>query len=196
MSLASDTAPLVASNVDLGGDECHYGVCDVKISAPLQVIDTSDPSVPKVTILGLVVDISHAILEGDDDQPFTVNQLAVGQFVELMLDATKLPSLVGTRLEVQNSSNGVDVEVIDERGKAVNDPVNDIKADVTIKHGKKITRFRTTSNGSFRLAGLPPGKAKIAVTRVHDGHRSTASRSVQLRGNSTKHLQIRLKQVR
>ena len=172
VKLASDTGPLAATKVDVGGD-CEDNVCDVKIAAPLQAVDLTAHT---VTVLGLVVNISGATLQDENGQPITADQLAGGQFVELTLDSAQLPSLVATLLEVQNPTTGVYVEVIDEKGRPVNDgAVNDVQADVTVKHAKKILKFHTTSNGSFRLAGLPTGQAKIVVTRVDNGHKSKAS---------------------
>jgi len=197
VKLASDipdpqTGLLSAIEVDREKGDCEDDVCDVKIGAPLQAID---PSGTNVTVLGLVVDITNAILEGDDEEPINVNELGVGQFAKLTL-ASNQPPLSATRLEV-HSGNQVHVEVMDEKGKPVNDgAVNDVQADVTVKRGKKVLKFQITSNGSFLLAGLPAGQAKIVVTRVHDGHKSKASGLVKVKDNGTKHLRMRLKAVR
>jgi hypothetical protein len=67
---------------------------------------------------------------------------------------------------------------------------------VTVKRGKKVLKFQITSNGSFLLAGLPAGQAKIVVTRVHDGQKCKASGLVKVKDNGTKHLRMRLKAVR
>jgi len=192
VTLVSDTAPLSATEVDAGGGDCEDDVCGVKIAAPLQAIDLN---VPSVTVLGLVVDISGASLEGDNSQPIMVGQLMVGQVVELTL-ASKQPPLVATTLQVRNSTNEVDVEVIDEKGNSVDDAVDDVQVDAAVKSGKKVLRFHTTSNGSFNLAGLPVGRAKIVVTRVHNGHTSRAKFSAKVKANSTQHFRIRLQAVR
>lgn len=224
--------PLSATEVDIGGGECEDDICDaLKIAAPLQTIDTSVPDVPKVTVLGLVVDISQASLEGADDgdtegdnqegdieggnQPVDVSQLLVGQFVELTLDSST-PPLVANTLEVKNFTNQIDVDVIDEDGNQVDDgDVNDVEVDVQVtakvnappaphsvraavapKRVKKVLKFNTTSNGSFTLYGLPTGRAKIVVTRIHNGHTSAAKRLVNVNSNRTKYLHIRLKPLR
>jgi hypothetical protein len=225
VKLASDspdstTGLLSATEVDIGGGECEDTVCDaVKIAAPLQDIDTTGL---KVKVLGLVVDISTASLEGADDedtegenQLVDVSKLALGQFVEMEIDPTKLPDLVAKTLEVKNFTNQVDVEVIDEQGNQVDDgDVDDVQVDVQVttkvkapakphsvgvtaapKRVKKILRFHTTSNGSVNLAGLPTGRAKIVVTRVNNGHTSSAKRTVNVSSNRTKYLRMRLKAV-
>lgn len=217
---APNTPFLLATEVDIGGGECEDEVCDaVKITAPLQSIDANGTS---VTVLGLVVDISQAILEGADDedtegnnQPIDVSQLIEGQFVELTLASNK-PPLVATALEVKNFSNQVEVEVIDENGNQVDDgDVDDVEVDVQVttkvtappalhsvgataapKRVKKVLGFHTTSTGSFALHGLPTGQAKIVVTRVHNGNASVAKRLVNVNGKSTKHIRMRLKPVR
>jgi hypothetical protein len=219
VKLASDipdpaTGLLSATEVDIGGGECEDTVCDeVEITGPIQAVDTN---VKSVTVLGLVVDISGASLQGADDedtegenQPVDVNQLIVGQIVELELDPTQLPNLVATTLEVKNFSNEVDVEVVDEDGNEVDEDIDDVQADVKVttkvkapagapvapKRVKKVMKFHTTSNGRFKLTGLPTGQAKIVVTRVHNGHTTAAKRSFVVNGKRTKHLRMRLKPV-
>lgn len=212
---------LSATEVDIGGGECEDTVCDaLQISGPIQEVNTS---VPSVKVLGLNVNIGQAIVEGADDedtdgenQPVNVNDLSAGQFVELELDPNQLPNLVATTLEVKNFTNQVDVDVIDEDGNDVDDgDVDDVEVDVEVtakvktpavphsvgaaatpKHVKKVLRFQTTSNGRFKLAGLPTGRAKIVVTRFNNGHTSSAKRSVNIRANRTQHLSIRLRPVR
>ena len=180
---APNTPFLLATEVDIGGGECEDEVCDaVKITAPLQSIDANGTS---VTVLGLVVDISQAILEGADDedtegnnQPIDVSQLIEGQFVEL--NWPKKPPLVATALEVKNFSNQVEVEVIDENGNQVDDgDVDDVEVDVQVttkvtappalhsvgataapKRVKKVLGFHTTSTGKFCVAWLANGPGK------------------------------------
>jgi hypothetical protein len=105
-----------------------------------------------------------------------VNQLAVGQFVELTLVSNQ-PPLAASTLEVKKFFNEVDVEVIDEDGEQVDDgDVDDVEVDVQVttkvkappktysvaavapKRVWKIVRFQTTTNGSFQLVGLPTGQ--------------------------------------
>ncbi len=142
-------------------------------------------------MLGLVVDVSHATLEGADDegtdggrQPVDASQLIVGQIVELKLVSNQAP-LAASALEVNNFGNQIDVELDDQNGNEVDDgSVEDVQIEVDetvvvqaaagtmqaskhvkTKHVKKKVLLHTTSSGSFTLTGLPTGKAKITVTR-------------------------------
>ena len=61
---------------------------EVKIAAPLQSV-----SVPTtVTVLGLTIDISGAILTDDNDLPITADKLTLGQYAEIDLASSELPS--------------------------------------------------------------------------------------------------------
>jgi hypothetical protein len=155
VKLASDTGLLTAIKVVVGGNDCIDSVCDpTKITGPLQDINSNKTS---VTVLGLVVDISSAILEDDNEQPINKDQLIVGQCVDLMLVSNK-PPLVATIVQFQNSSIEVDVEEIDEGEKPVEDgDTNDVQVDLAIKRKGKVLRSHTTSNGYFKLVGLPTG---------------------------------------
>jgi len=76
------TPLLLATKVETEDDDLDDDdVAEVKISAPLQAVD---PNVPSVTVLGLIVDITNAVLKGDDE-PISANQLRVGQFAFLKL---------------------------------------------------------------------------------------------------------------
>jgi len=154
--------------------------------------------------------VGSATLAGADDdsedgnsQPIDLSQLIVGQFVEVQLDASQLPALVATDLEVKNFANQVEVEVDDQSGNEVSDATNDVQVGVkeTVlvqapvapgaapKNVKKTVRLHTTSNGSFSLSGLPTGLAKITVRCGT----STAHKRVQIIGNTVNHVKVRLR---
>ena len=154
--------------------------------------------------------MGSATLAGADDdsedgnsQPIDLSQLIVGQFVEVQLDASQLPALVATDLEVKNFANQVEVEVDDQSGNEVSDATNDVQVGVkeTVlvqapvapgaapNNVKKTVRLHTTSNGSFSLSGLPTGLAKITVRCGT----STAHKRVQIIGNTVNHVKVRLR---
>jgi hypothetical protein len=54
---------------------------------------------------------------------------------------------------------------------------------------KKIVRLHATSNGSFKLMGLPTGLAKITVTRGS----STVRRQLRVRANTVRYVKVRLR---
>jgi len=211
LKLSSDipdpaTGLLSAIKVNIGGEECEDGVCDaVKISAPIQAI-AGEPNPTSITVLGLNVDISTAILEGDDDedsdennQPVDVTQLIVGQFAEMTLVSNQ-PPLVAKELEIRNFTNEVDIDVDDENGEDIDDgDVDDVQVTVqSFARGSfgKVVIVHSTSNGSFSLSGLPTGLAKIVVTRIHDGYTTMAKRWVLVKANSTRSITMRLRRVR
>jgi hypothetical protein len=86
------TGRLTATEVEMRGDR-HS---DVKIAAPLQVVD---PAGTNVTVLGLAVDISKAILLSDKEEPITASQLKMGQFAGIALASSQAP-LAATALKV------------------------------------------------------------------------------------------------
>ena len=220
VKLASDaldpvTGLLVATEVEVGsgdgdGDGEDASIDVAKIEAPLQLVD---PNVPSVTVLGLVVDVSHATLDGADDectdggrQPVDATQLIVGQIVELRLVSNQAP-LAASALEVNNFGNQIDVEVDDRNGNEVDDgSVGDVQVEVDetvvvqaatthaskhvkTKHVKRKVLLHTTSSGSFTLTGLPTGKAKITVTRGTTSGR----KRVVVKANATQQVKIRLR---
>ncbi len=196
----------------------HGGDDTVKIEAPVQSVDAT---LKTVTVLGVTVDVSTANLQGADDddgdgtaQPIDLTTLVAGQFVELSLDAAKLPQLVALSLEVKNFTNGVQVDVVDSDGQEVEDvddqgnPVADIDVDATVSvqspaasglraartghahRTRKVIHLRTKSSGSVTLAGLPTGRAKIVVTRVKNGTTTRGRRRLSVRANTTRTLRI------
>ena len=220
VELLNDAVPLVATEVKVGGgdeddDEAGEGG-DVELTAPLQqvVVDTTTHTT-SVTVLGLTIDVTNADLEGADDddhdgeeQPIDLTTLPLRTFVEIRLDASLLPILVATQLEVKNFTNHVDVEVVGPNGEEIDDrdeagdPVNDIDVRVaeTVKvrlagrrHGRRATRvlhFHTRSNGSVVLSGLPTGHGRVSVTRVANGSTMTGQGRVVVGPNTTRHRRI------
>ena len=165
---------------------------EVKIAAPLTSIDAGAGT---VIVLGLTIDISTAIITDDNDKPITAVELIAGQYAEIDLDSTKLPLLSATRLEAQDPISQVQVKLLDKKGKPLT-AVGDVKADVTIKGVKKSLRISAAGNGTFQLASLPAGKAKIVVTHVLDGKTSKASASVKVKTRQTQQVNLRLKPVK
>lgn len=212
VKLASDvpdptTGHLVATEVEQGGDG------EAAIQAPLQGVDSTGQT---ITLLGLMVDVSHASFDGADDnsedgssQAIDLSQLMVGQSVEVKLDASQLPALVATELEVKNFANQVEVELDDENGE-VDDGEDDvdIEVDETVvvqnptaaaaapRRVKQVIHFRMSTSGSFVLPGLPTGRAKITATRVAGGLTKVGHRRVRVRGNMTRSVRLRLRPVR
>lgn len=192
-----------ATEVELKNEECNDGICDApEITGPIQA--PFDPNTKSVTILGLEIDLSNATIEGADDednpdnkQSADLSQLAEGQFVEVEL-ASDQPPLAATELEIKNFTNQVHINILGERGEIISGKTRNIKIAVRANASQagKIVKLRTSSNGSCTLAGLPSGKAKIVVTRNIGRHKSMCSRLVQVKGNSTKNLNLRLRPVR
>lgn len=198
VKLASDvpdptTKLLTATRVEMEGENGDEGESEVKVTAPLQSIDSTGAS---IKVLGLSVDISKAVLEDENGLPITAAQLSPGQFVELELVSSQAP-LVATKLEAEPPVSIVNVQLLDEKGKPVNDATADtVQAAVAVKKGKKSQTIHVASNGSFRLAGLPAGIAKIAVVRTFNGKTSKAKSQVKVTANKTQNLTIRLKATR
>jgi hypothetical protein len=217
VSLASDTEPLSALKLEADDEECDDEDC-VEVEAPIQAIG---PTPGTITVLGLVVDISQADLEADDDEegtgskpPIDLTQLIVGQFVEMKL-ASDQPPLVATELEVKNFNNGVEIDPIDSNGNEVEDDVDDVDIQVTVtatvtppaapagtrsartaKVPTKVFKFHAHSNGHIILNGLPTGTAKIVVTRLNGRAKSKATSSATIVTHTTQQLSVKLKKSR
>ena len=165
-----------------------------------------------------MIDASNASLDGASNnssdgtmQPLDLSQLMVGQSVEARLDASKLPSLVATRLEVKNFTNQVQVEVDDTNGTEVDDvdengqPMNDVNMSVTetVKvqnpsgtgsgTSRATVRLQAASHGRFTLSGLPIGKATIVVTRTANGTTKSAHKKVKVLPNTSRAVRLRLR---
>lgn len=212
VKLASDipnttTGLLTALKVESEGEDCEDGDC-VEIEAPIQA---ADPVGQTITVLGLVIDVSQAEIEGDDDgeddQPAAPIQLIVGQFVEVELASNQAP-LVATEVEVKNSGTGIEIEIVDQNGNEIEDDDDDIEVVATVtpaktsttgtakaltKGGKKNFTFRAKGNGSMVLSGLPAGKAKLAITRLTNLGKSTGKASAVVQSQQTTHVVTKLK---
>jgi len=196
--------------------ECIGEGC-VEIEAPIQAVDAVGHT---ITVLGLTIDVSQAEIEGDDegeqgDSNEGENgqapiQLIVGQFVEVVL-ASSQPPFVATEVEVKNSGTGIEVEVVDQNGDEIDDDDDDVQVVVTLTptppaagisktsksaKGKKTLTFTARSNGHTVLNGLPAGRAKLLVTRIHGGHKSSAKSSTVVQPQQTTHVVARLKQAK
>jgi hypothetical protein len=219
VELASDlpnttTGLLTAVKVEAEDDECDDDDC-VEIEAPIQ---TADALGQTITVLGLTIDISQAEIDGDDDEQGDDNsqgdessaptQLIAGQFVEVKL-ASSVPPLVATEIEVKNSGTGIEVHVVDQDGNEIDDDDNDVQVVVTVtptpsaavkskatKGGKKTLTFTAQSKGHTVFNGLPAGRAKLLITRIHGGHKSSAKSSTVVQPQQTTHVVARLKQAK
>jgi hypothetical protein len=201
----------LASDVAAEGEGCDDDDC-VEIEAPIQSVDAVAHT---ITILGLTIDISQAEIDGDDegeqadhsegedDQPAAPLTLIAGQFVEVKL-ASNVPPLVATEIEVKNSGTGIEVEIVDQNGNEIDDDNDDVQVVATVtpaqtagvksKGGKKTLTFSAHGKGRVRLSGLPAGKAKLAITRIHATGKSTGKASALIQSQQTTRVVTRLKQ--
>lgn len=215
VKLASDLAPLVATEVEQEDDED-----EIEIKGPIQA---ADPMLGTITVLGLSIDISTARVEGCDDedddygnQGIDPATLMVGQFVEVELDPNALPDLVAAELEVKNYANTVEVEIEDALGNEVDDldedgqPMQTVTVEVTqtvrtatyvptkkgkmkLKKSKQTLSFQAQDNGRVVLHGLPTGKARLNVTRELGDLTSRGRAAVTVAPNSVTTAVVRLK---
>ena len=163
---------------------------EVVVSAPLQAMDSSAKT---VTVLGLTIDMSAATIRDDNQHTITLDQLAVGQFVDIDLTSDQTP-LLAVSLVAHTGTNQLHIRVFDEKGKLVTSGL--VKAVVTVKNGKSVTVREATGTGSLVLTSLPAGQAKIAITRVYDGKTGKANTSVAMKSNTNKLINARLRIVK
>ncbi|MEN6441837.1 MAG: carboxypeptidase-like regulatory domain-containing protein [Syntrophobacter sp.] len=196
--------PLLATEVELG-KSCGFRKDErvVKVTAPLNSISIS--ALPyTVSVLGstgvITVDISEAVLVGEDWRPIALGDLMVGQFVEMLL-SSNVPATTGvpfTAYFLRSMAPGtvVDFHVFDRHGHRVKDGSNDVRAAVTFtRPGKGASRtvaLHTTSNGKFSVANMPKGQAKVVVTRVNSGAKSKAANTVKVARKTTQKFRITL----
>jgi len=201
--------PLEATEVEVGSSGSGWG-CEndpqVMVIAPLNVISITELPYT-VSVLGqsgtITVDISNAQLINEDYQPIALGQLMVGQFVQMTLasnvPATSGPQFVALVVKSMVPGNVIGFNVFDWHGHQVNDGSNDVSAAVTYAHkGKgaaKTVTLRTTSNGSFNVANMPKGQAKVAVTRAASGQKSTAANTFNVTSKAGKNVRLVLKPV-
>jgi hypothetical protein len=91
VELASAGTPLAATAVSNQGD----GGSESGLAGPLEAIDTTGLT---VTVLSLKINVASASFEDGG----SLGALVLGQFVEVSLDASQLPNLVGTQLEAKS----------------------------------------------------------------------------------------------
>jgi len=196
--------PLLATEVELGkfrGFRTDESV--VKVTAPLNSISIS--ALPyTVSVLGstgvITVDISDAMLVGEDWRPIALGDLMVGQFVEMLL-SSNVPASSGVPftayvLRSMDPGTVVDFHIFDRHGHRVEDGRHDVSAAVTFtRPGKGKSRtvaLRTTSSGKFSVANLPKGQAKVVVTRVKSGQKSKATNTVKVARKTSQKFRITL----
>jgi hypothetical protein len=136
--------------------------------------------------------------------------LIVGQFVEVKL-ASNQPPLTATEIEIKNFATGVEIDVVDASGNDVDDDDDDVQIVVTLSptppaagtsktsksvKGKKTLTFTARSKGHTVLSGLLAGRAKLLITRIHGGHKSSAKSSTVVQPQQTTHVVARLKQAK
>ncbi len=195
LTLSSDTPDangnLDATQADQGGDS------EIKIEAPLQAVDANNDAVDpngNVKVLGLLVNISNANMDGLDDDgspnptptatPGTSN-LTVGQFVSMSI-TNNGGQLSATELEVKAFTTGVDVEVDDAcsaatpgatPGSSCDDQL-DVEVDDTVVVQGTPPPTAGAGGGNAAPRSLRPRKVKKVVTF----HLQTGSRHISLAG--------------
>ncbi len=195
LTLSSDmpdaNGNLDATQADQGEDS------EIKIEAPLQAVDTNNDAVDpngNVKVLGLLVNISNANMDGLDDDgspnptptatPGTSN-LTVGQFVSMSI-TNNGGQLSATELEVKAFTTGVDVEVDDAcsaatpgatPGSSCDDQL-DVEVDDTVVVQGTPPPTAGAGGGNAAPRSLRPRKVKKVVTF----HLQTGSRHISLAG--------------
>jgi hypothetical protein len=192
VDLASDvpdpeTKLLAATDLKL----VSYCEDNVKITAPLQTKDVSETN---VTVLGLSIDIGKATLVDDNGQPTTADKFMLGQFLEIDLVSNIAP-LSATKVEAHSPISQVEIKLVNKRKTPVTRGAN-VKADVTVKGVKRALSVQSVGDGTFLLAGLPRGRAKIAVTCTQDGQTSKGSASLKVKTRQFQQVTVRLKPVK
>src|SRR5262249_27257562 len=146
--------------------------------------------------------------------PVDASQLTVGQFVDVELDPAQLPALVATEVEVKNFKNELEVMVEDEDGHEIDDNDTDVTVDVDenvrehqsmgaskasknaksrIRRVRRHVHMHHTGPGSFTIAGLPTGNARVEVTvNTPNGPRSGRGKA-KIEPNQVNHATVHLK---
>jgi cold shock CspA family protein len=201
VKFASDELPLTATEVQQDASALH----NLKLQGPLQSVDAN---LQTITLLGLSIDVSGAGLEGADDdsshsQPIDLSSLMEGQSVEVTL-ASSTPPFAAAEVEVKNFTNRLQVNLTDPDGNSVTDSTDDVTIDVvqtvpsstpgaTDAPTPTVLRFHKGSSGSFTLSGLAARRARLFVTRVHDGEATISRHSVRVRPNTRRSIHVRLR---
>jgi hypothetical protein len=184
-----------AYDIGVGGGECaedqevgnpQVFSCDYgKVEGPGTFDGTT------ATVLGLSISTdSDTIIEGDPTLP----DIAV-----TLIDNN---SLIASKIEFKNDVDEGDglnndigealVTVLDATGKPVTNGT--VKIDLVLTNAaNKVVRFRAGGKGALTLKGLPLGTAKLVLTRVVKGKKTTAQTSFSVPSKGTKRLSLRLK---
>ena len=209
----------LASDITSAGGKLRAGRVDIKGNSNNLNLKSAIQAIAgkTITLFGRNVNFGGAVLQGLDDKgidtvPADFSQLVVGQFVKVKLDPAGLPAFDAKEVEVENFTNEIEVELLDDNGVDFNDPVDDVDIEVrdhvvvrvpapaapldTAAAKRSVTRkYHTSSNGSFKLQGLFTGEAKLIIEREHDGKRTRATRVLRIKGDRIKHEIVRLHRV-
>jgi hypothetical protein len=172
----------MATEVGVGGGFCENGICDY------YGLVSGLVSAGKVNGIPITV---PAGIEG-------VELFVEGAYVEVTLDPVTL-----TAVKIDNGDDVnevgpdeigvVEATVLDATtGKPVLSGAIGIDLAVT-NAPNKVVSFRTVGNGAVTLKGLPLGTAKLVLTRVVKGKKTTAQTSFSVPSTGTKRLSLRLK---
>jgi len=184
VELTGDVTP-TAKEVEVKG-----GHDEVMVSASLEDISATAKS---ITVLGLTIDMSAATLKDDNGHTITLDQLAVGQFVDIELTSDQTP-LLAASLIAHTGTNQLHIKLFDEKGKAVTS--GNVKAVMTVKNGKSLSVREATGTGSLVFSSVPAGQAKIVITRAYNGKTSKANVSVAMKSDTNKLIKARLRVVK
>ena len=131
-------------------------------------------------------------------KPISLDHLIEGQSAEVTL-ASATPPLAATEVDVKNFTNRLQVNLTDPDGNAVTDPTDDVRIDVvqsvTDASQPKVLRLHKGSNGSVSLSGLATTRARLFVTRLHDGVTTVSRHTVRVRANASRSVHVRLRPV-
>lgn len=203
VKFTSDDLPLTATEVQQDASGLH----NVELQGPLQHFDAA---MQTITVLGLTIDVSGAGLEGADDdsnhsRPIDLGSLIEGQSVEVTL-ASSTPPFAASEVEVKNFTNGLQVNLSDPDGNSVTDSTDDVTIDVvqtvpvpsstagtSNTSAPTVLHFHKGSNGGVTLSGLASRRARLFITRVHDGVTTVSRHTVRVRANATRSIHVRLR---
>ena|GEM_PF-1879530 len=217
------TGLLTAVKVEAEDHECDVDDC-VQIEGPIQATDPVGQTITvlglTIDISQAEIDGDHHDNDDDDEAethegeghtPLDPSQLIAGQFVEVKLSSNQAP-LTATELEIKNFATCIEIHVVDQNGDEIEDDDDDVQVVVSLtptppaagktkaakssKGGKKVLTFTAQSNGHTVINGLPSGRAKLLITRIHGGHKSSAKSSTVVQPQQTTHVVARLKQAK
>lgn len=206
VTLASDAADGNGNLDATAVDDQGSGDQEVHIQAPLQPADGNGDAVDangNVQVLGLLVNVSWASLDGADDnsedgnsQGIDLTQLTTGQFVDLQL-ASNQPPLTATGLEVKNFANGIEVEIDDGSGTEVDDSNNDGTSEDDIEvdvEDTTLVQAPSPTPGSGGAAAITTSSLR-RVRKTVTFHQRANGGIVSLNGLPTGHVKIAVTRV-